>query len=149
VRRGLSPSPAISRKTLPFVSSPLVMIADDDSGIRGAMTELLKDAGYRVQGAGSGEDLLTLVRRQRPDALLLDLAMPGADGIETARAVRNLEGMEGVPIIAVTSSWLGDRIDLLAPAGFTAALRKPFGGQEVTELLGRALASPQERLLRV
>jgi CheY-like chemotaxis protein len=125
------------------------MIADDEPGIRGALAEILADAGYRVRSAASGEELLALAGRERPSAVLLDLAMPGSDGVETAGALRAMEGLEEVPIIAVTSSWLGERLDLLAPAGFTACLRKPFGARAITELLAGALAPQREPALPV
>lgn len=123
------------------------MIADDDAGIRSALAQLLRDAGYRVRAVGSGEELMAMARGETPDAVLLDLAMPGADGIETARSLRALEDMADVPIIAATSSWLGERPDLLAPAGFTASLRKPFGGAAVLELLASAVDPGSEAAL--
>ncbi len=147
VRRGLSPgrSPASAPLARTAPPRPLVMIADDEPGIRGALSEILSDAGYRVRSAASGEELLAMARHERPGAVLLDLAMPNGDGVETAGALRATEGLEAVPIIAVTSSWLGERLDLLEPSGFTASLRKPFGAVEITDLLARTLPPRQER----
>jgi CheY-like chemotaxis protein len=142
-RLGLPPSaqPSPTSRTAATARAPLVLIADDDPAIRSALADLLIDAGYHVRIAASGPELVTLARRERPSAVLLDLAMPGPDGMETARTLRSMDGMAEVPIIAASSSWLADRMDLLAPFGFTGALRKPFGAPAITGLLTRALAA--------
>jgi len=127
-RRRLHVVPRISRQ-------PLVLIADDDAATRAALCELLGEAGYRVRAAADGDGVVALACAETPDAVLLDLAMPGTDGVRAAELLRALDQMKNTAIIATTSSWLGDRLDLLEPAGFTAALRKPFRVERVLQLL--------------
>jgi CheY-like chemotaxis protein len=67
----------------------------------------------------------------RPDAVLLDLVLPRLDGVEVARRLRNDPATADIRIIATTASWLGEKWDFLASAGFGGALRKPFTGAEL------------------
>lgn len=119
----------------------LVLVADDEESSRSALCEVLRDGGYEAVGVSDGVELLELVAARRPDAIVLDLAMPRLNGMETAAAIRSDPATQGVPIIAITASWLADRSDLLAAAGFDAALRKPFGAERLLEELRRATAA--------
>lgn len=119
---------------------PLILIADDDAGIRGALCEILMESGYRVRVSADGAGVVALARAETPDAVLLDLAMPGSDGITTAEMLRAMDQMKDAAIIAATSSWLADRLDLVEPAGFTAALRKPFTVEALRGLLEQSIS---------
>lgn len=79
-----------------------IVIADDENLLRGAIAALLDlEDGIEVVGqADNGADALTLVTRLRPDVVLLDLEMPGMDGIETASAI--LESIPGQSIVLLT-----------------------------------------------
>lgn len=126
-------------------TAPQVLVAEDEAGSRAAMCELLRDAGYDAVGVPDGLALLERVVGTRPDAVILDLAMPGLNGMEVAAALRSHPATRDVAIIAVTASWLADREDLLAAAGFDAALRKPFPAERLLDTLRRALAEDDER----
>ncbi|MEK6580249.1 MAG: response regulator, partial [Bdellovibrionota bacterium] len=68
--------------------SRLVLIIDDESSIRQALSGALKDEGYRVATASSGKEGLDLIRAERPDVILLDIWMPEMDGLETIRQIK-------------------------------------------------------------
>ncbi len=66
-----------------------ILVADDSTFMRRLLTQALRDAGFEVVGeAADGDEALSLYRELRPDAMTLDLAMPGMDGIGVLRALR-------------------------------------------------------------
>jgi len=77
-----------------------VMIADDDELIRKVITIYFSGRGYRIVAVSSGQECLAQLRASEPDALLLDVTMPGIDGWETCRCIREFSA---VPIIMLTA----------------------------------------------
>lgn len=67
-----------------------VLIVDDEESIRSSLDGILQDEGYRTSVAASGEDALSMLREELPDLMLLDIWMPGLDGLETLRRARDL-----------------------------------------------------------
>ena len=65
-----------------------ILVVDDDPFIRSALTELLEDEGYQAISADSGVTALEIARSQRPDVILLDVMLPGMNGIAVARQLR-------------------------------------------------------------
>jgi DNA-binding response OmpR family regulator len=116
---------------------PVVLVCDDSPDIRQLMTVVLERAGAEPALAPSGEDALALFARRRPDAVLLDLDLPGMSGVEVAHRLR-AGGFAG-PVIAVTGG--GD--DLTAGAvreqGFTDVIHKPTPGSAVVDTLAARL----------
>ncbi|MCC7440017.1 MAG: sigma-54-dependent Fis family transcriptional regulator [Bdellovibrionales bacterium] len=66
----------------------LVLVVDDEDSIRASLSGALADEGYRVQTASSGEEALSRIRSEKPDLILLDIWMPGMDGLETLSRIR-------------------------------------------------------------
>lgn len=62
-----------------------ILVVDDDAGVHEVLKEFLEAKGYAVFTASSGAEALKLVEEQRPHLILLDILMPGMDGVETAR----------------------------------------------------------------
>lgn len=116
-----------------------MLIAEDDESIRTALLDLLRESGYDAVAARDGLELVDLAAASPPHAVVMDLAMPRLDGIEAASTLRSQIGLVHVPIVAITASWLADRADLLAHAGFQGALRKPFTGDRLLAELRRVL----------
>ncbi len=83
-----------------------ILVVDDDAVNRHLLTGLLDQEGYKTKEAESGELALAKVKRDPPDLILLDVMMPGINGFEVARMLKEDGGSEGVPIIMVTA--LGD-----------------------------------------
>jgi signal transduction histidine kinase len=84
-----------------------VLVVDDIRESRRDLCALVAELGHEVKGVGDGEEALAAVRAKMPDLVLLDLLMPGLDGFEVARRMRERSGRHWVPIIA-TSSLQGD-----------------------------------------
>ncbi len=122
-----------------------VVIADDESIIRLDLKEILEGDGYDVVGeAARGDDALRLIEEHRPDLALLDIKMPGLDGIEVARAIK------GTGTIAVVLTAFSQRslIESARDAGVVAYLVKPFRSSEIlpklAALLNPTAVSPAE-----
>ena len=79
-----------------------ILVVDDEAPVREVLTEYFTTEGYAVEGAGSGAEALTVVRGGRADLVLLDVRMPGLDGVQVLRKIRELN--EDVPVIMVTAN---------------------------------------------
>ncbi len=77
-----------------------ILVVDDDTLLRRSLSLQLEQAGYRASTAATAEDALAMVRRDRPDLVLLDIGLPGMDGLE---AMRHLQKDMNVPVILVTA----------------------------------------------
>jgi two-component system, OmpR family, response regulator MprA len=112
-----------------------LLVVDDDRAVREALRRALTLAGYEVREAADGEQALELVVQAIPDAVVLDVGLPGIDGLEVCRRLRRLGNR--VPILMLTArDAVSDRIDGL-DAGADDYMLKPF---DVGELKARIRA---------
>jgi two-component system nitrogen regulation response regulator NtrX len=79
---------------------PTILIVDDEAGIRESLSSVLKEDGYRVETVASGEDCLSHVQNKSVDLILLDVWLPGIDGMETLRRLREFENCPMVVMIS-------------------------------------------------
>jgi CheY-like chemotaxis protein len=84
-------------------SGPSVLIAEDHEDSRDALRTLLEAFGYRVHLAGNGFEAVAEARARRPDLILMDMMMPGMDGLEATRTLRADPDFPRIPIVAVTA----------------------------------------------
>lgn len=113
-----------------------VLVAEDEEVMRQVMLELLAELQLEVELAADGRQAVDLAARVRPALILLDLQMPGLDGLAAARALRGLPGFQDTPIVALTANaFAEDRAACLA-AGMNDFLAKPV---EVEQLHQRLL----------
>lgn len=121
---------------------PLVLIVEDDLGTRIMYREYLADAGFRIADAHNGHQALSKARELRPDAVVTDLAVPGMDGFEFCRALKQSDGMRDIPILAVTghAEYL-DQPDRFTQAGIAQVLIKPCPPDMIAHELRRLLRS--------
>jgi DNA-binding response OmpR family regulator len=80
-----------------------ILVVDDDQGIVRLLRAYLEQEGYQVSAAYDGETALHILRRERPDLLLLDLMLPDRDGWEVTRIVRSEPSLRSIPIIMITA----------------------------------------------
>ncbi|MBX6312714.1 MAG: PAS domain S-box protein [Isosphaeraceae bacterium] len=114
-----------------------VLVVDDNRDTAVGMARLLKSSGYEVTTAHDGPTAVELARAERPDAILLDIGLPGIDGYEVARQIRNEEGGRDTLLIAVSGyGQQGDR-ERSRLAGFDHHLVKPVGYDLLISLLDR------------
>jgi DNA-binding NtrC family response regulator len=121
-----------------------VLIVDDDRDICLMLSRLMKGEGLASEIAHDGQTALKLVRSQRPDALLLDLKMPGMDGMEVLRRVKEMD--TDLPVVLITAH--ADIAGSVAAikAGAFDYLPKPFEHPQVAQVVRRALALRAEGL---
>lgn len=113
-----------------------VVIADDESIIRLDLKEMLEGDGYLVVGeAARGDDALALIQEHRPDLALLDIKMPGMDGIEVARELKG----SGTIVVILTAFSQRSLIESARDAGVVAYLVKPFRSSEILPKLAAIL----------
>ncbi len=116
-----------------------VVIAEDEAIIRLDLKEILLDEGYDVVGeTGRGDEAVDLVRTHQPDLAILDIKMPGSDGLAAARAIRDLDAKVAVLILTAFSQ--RNLIDEARDAGVVAYLVKPFQRTELIPAIEQAMA---------
>ena len=129
-----------------------VLVVEDETSIASFVALYLKNAGYRVQTAGTGQDALETLSHDRPDLIVLDLMLPDIDGIEVCRRIRR--GSD-IPILMLTAR--DEDVDKIIglEVGADDYLTKPFNPRElvarVKSILRRAVPErrePQERQIK-
>ncbi len=117
------------------MSTPTILVVDDEPQIRRVMRTTLSSNGYSVVEAKSGEEALEMMRKERPELVLLDVNMPGMGGLETCREIRD---QSDVAIIMLTVRNTEHDKVLALDAGADDYVVKPFS---VEELLARIRAA--------
>ncbi len=113
------------------MDEPMILVVDDDEFVAKTVERTLRTGGYRVSLASSGVEAMQMCRRNRPDLIVLDVLMPGMDGFEVCRQVRQDPLLEDLPILFLTAK--GKEEDRIAGlrAGGDDYLRKPFNLDEL------------------
>gem|GEM_PF-820484 len=120
---------------------PVIMLADDNQLILDTLTDFLRAQDYHVVAVPSGFELLDRLSSLLPDVILVDIQMPGMDGIETIRRLRALPdpALAGIPVVALTAlAMTGDREKILQ-AGANEYLSKPVSLVQLSEMIRRLL----------
>ncbi|MGE3316721.1 MAG: CheR family methyltransferase [Planctomycetaceae bacterium] len=112
-----------------------VLIVDDNADIRVTSRSLLEARGCTVSDAADGQSAIQKVQTEKPEIALIDIGMPGIDGYETARQIKQLPDIDGMLLIAVTGfGQADDRITALN-AGFDAHLVKPINLDQLSQVI--------------
>ena len=120
----------------------VILIIEDNARNLKLARDILNHVGYRTLEAENAEDGLALALAQRPDLVLMDVQLPGIDGVEALRRLRTDPLTASIPVVALTAFAMKDDRDRFLAIGFDAYLEKPlnvheFPGQ-VAAVLGRA-----------
>jgi len=119
-----------------------ILIADDEAVIRLGLRAMLEEQGYQVVGeAGDGRRALDLVRKLRPDLVLLDIKMPGLDGLQAART---LLAERTVPVIILTAYADREFVERAREAGVLAYLVKPVRESDLPPAIEMAIGRFRE-----
>jgi two-component system cell cycle response regulator DivK len=122
------------------MTTALILVIEDDEKNRKLARDILLHRGYRVAEAETGEAGVRLARELRPDLVLMDLQLPGMDGIEALRHLRQDPVTREIPVMAVTASAMThDRHKIIA-AGFDANLSKPISVRPFLDAVADLLA---------
>lgn len=114
-----------------------VLVVEDDEKSRRLLVDVLKNKGYSVIDTDRGEDAIDLARQHRPRVALLDIHLPGIDGVETLQRLRAQPETAGIAAVAVTASVMTQDRARIAAAGFNDALPKPVSLKELVALVAR------------
>ena len=120
-----------------------ILLVEDNPLNRELTSDLLELNGYQVLTAGTGEEGLVLAAEQRPDLILLDLSLPGMDGLEVARRLKANPDLAGVPLLAVTAHAAKQDEQRALAAGCTGYLSKPFDPRTFVATVSSFLTSGQ------
>lgn len=123
-----------------------VLVVEDNEDSREILLRQLKHLGYEVMEAGSGREALRQVARGKPDIVVLDIMMPGEDGRDVARKIRQDPKTKDIPILAATVLFQREDIQSCLDAGCNDVLTKPFQLPELKERLAKLL-SPSKKPL--
>jgi len=116
-----------------------VLVIEDNGDNLKIVTYALQRAGYAVIAAESGEEGYELAVKERPAFILMDINLPGMDGLETTKRIRSSEANGSIPIIAITSyAMSGDRERILA-AGCNGYFEKPIDPLTIVEQIHKIL----------
>ncbi|MHC4957935.1 MAG: response regulator [Planctomycetota bacterium] len=132
-----------------------VLVVEDEADLLEAVLFAFRKEGLKPIGASDGEEALRLVKEKRPDVVLLDLMLPGIDGLEVCRRLRSSEDTARIPIIMVTAK--AEETDAVIGLGVGADdyVRKPFGLKELTARVRAVLrradepVDPSPKLIRI
>jgi CheY-like chemotaxis protein len=115
-----------------------ILVADDNDDVRKLVALVLSRTG-RVLEAADGEGALAVARLRRPDLAVLDVQMPGPDGIEVCRRLKADPTTAGMPIVILTAEGASDARERALAAGADAFVTKPFRPAELLALVRRLL----------
>ena len=110
---------------------PLVLVIEDEEAVASVIRYNLEKEGYMVMLSGDGAEGLEIIKKDRPDVVLLDRVLPSLSGIEVCRIVRETPEVAGTPIIIISAH--GDEVDKIfgLDRGADDYLPKPFAPQEL------------------
>jgi FixJ family two-component response regulator len=116
---------------------PLISIVDDDDAVRNSLDDLIRSIGFRTQGFPSAEAFLSSNHARDTACLILDVRMPGMNGIDLQRQI--VAGNWPIPIIFITSHADDDARARALQAGAVAFLYKPFREEELLNAIDAAI----------
>ena len=118
-----------------------ILVADDNAFIRNLLERLFRQAGYQVEFAINGEELIRKALAQRPALVLTDLEMPLVDGSEAIRQLRNDARTASVPMLLFSAR--EDGAPLARAAGADEFIAKPFTNKDLLSRITAHLLKPQ------
>jgi len=108
------------------MSSALILIVEDNDKNRKLVRDVLMFKGYEVIESETGEEGVRLANERRPSLVLMDIRLPGIDGVEALRRLRAEETTRGIPVMAMTASVMSEDRQKIMAAGFDGYQSKPI-----------------------
>lgn len=119
----------------------MVLIVDDDALIRGVVRTTLEDEHVDILEAADGAEALRIAAERTPSLILLDIMMPGIDGYEVCRKLRESEATRGTTVVMLTAKDSDESRERGLAAGADGYITKPFSPLELIRTVRGALAS--------
>ena len=119
-----------------------VLIVDDESSMVSVLQRHVSNAGYEFETASNGQDALDKIEKDQPDLVLLDLVMPGINGFETCRRIRENEKTKKIPVLIITALRSESDSAAAAASGANEFIVKPIDGAHLAKKIRYHLGSP-------
>ena len=120
---------------------PVILIVEDNARNLKLVRDVLNHVGYRTLEAATAEDGLALAREERPGLVLMDIQLPGMDGVEALAQLRSDPATAGVRVLALTAFAMKEDRERFLAAGFDGYLEKPLDVLRLPEQIAAALAA--------
>ena len=124
----------------PTARSPLILLAEDNEANINTVSSYLRAKGYQILIAKTGQEAIDLAQLHRPDLILMDVQMPGMDGLEAIRQIKANSELNSILIIALTALAMPDDRQRCLDAGAKEYLAKPVRLKELSQLIQVLLA---------
>ena len=118
--------------------SLILIVEDNDKNLK-LVRDVLQVKGYATIEAGNAEDGIVLARERKPDLILMDIQLPGMNGIEAIGVLRADPATAAIPVAAVTASVMPQDRNKITEAGFNAYVGKPINLKEFLDTVRRLL----------
>ena len=124
------------------MSARRILVVDDNDDVRSILVVLLeRSGGYETLEAGTGEEAVEKAISGRPDVILTDIILPGINGVDATKAIKNNPSTAQIPIIAYSALPLVGWKEQALKAGMVAYLQKPFNLQLLMETIQKFIPS--------
>ena len=117
----------------------MILVADDDDDILLLVTTRLRRDGFEIVSASRGDDALALARKVRPALAVLDIGMPGLDGLEVLQEIRKDETLAGTRVLLLTAKAQESDVRRGFDVGADAYVKKPFSPAELSARVSELL----------
>ena len=118
-----------------------ILIVEDNEKNMKLVRDILRHNGHATIEAPTGGEGVRLASEKKPDLILMDIQLPDIDGIEALRRLREVQDMNGVPVVAVSASVMPDDQQKIVRSGFDAFVTKPIHMKSSLETVQRFLAN--------
>ena len=124
------------------MANELILVVEDNDKNRKLVRDVLTFKGYEIIEAETGEEGVRLAQERHPSLVLMDIRLPGIDGIEALRQLRAEEATREIPIMAMTASVMTADRQKITDAGFDAFQSKPLKVSDLVAAVERLLEHP-------
>ncbi|MBD2459517.1 GAF domain-containing protein [Oscillatoria sp. FACHB-1407] len=136
----IQPGTTVESSQINQPKSSLILLAEDNEGNINSISSYLKAKDYRVLLAKNGQEAIAVAQSENPDLILMDIQMPGIDGLEAMRQIRCHPNSANIPIIALTALAMKNDRDRCLDAGANDYLTKPVKLKHLTTVIQTLLA---------
>jgi len=120
----------------------ILVIEDNDINMQ-LMRAILQRGNYRILEADNAEAGIRLARAHLPDLILMDIQLPGMDGLSATRIIKEEPGMKHIPILAMTGLAMQSDMDKATQVGFAGYIVKPTSVKTILEIIARHIHDQQ------
>lgn len=120
-----------------------VIVVEDEPDAAELFAEMMRVSGYRVLKTYSSTPAISLISKEQPDVVILDIMMPDISGLEVLRYMQRDPGLKAIPVIVVSARSMPSDIKEGLEAGATLYLTKPVGYLDLKKSVDRVLHEPQ------